>query len=86
VDGAILDAYAGAYHTPMGRLVVTRDGGALSGVLGEGRAARLVPETESRFAVDGGGNSVEFHRDADGRITHAVIRAGGQEIRATRIQ
>lgn len=84
VAPAILDAYTGTYDTPMGPLVVTRDGDSLAGTLGEEGAARLIPETESRFAVGGGGNTVEFFRDADGRVTHAIIRAGGQEIRATR--
>jgi hypothetical protein len=82
VAPAILDAYTGTYDTPMGPLVVTRDGDGLAGTLGEEGAARLIPETESRFAVGGGGNTVEFFRDADGRVTHAIIRAGGQEIRA----
>jgi hypothetical protein len=84
VPAAVLDAYTGTYDTPMGPLVVTRDADGLAGVLGEEGAARLVPETETRFAVGGGSSTVEFYRDEAGRVTYAVIRAGGQEIRATR--
>lgn len=84
VPAAVLDTYTGTYDTPMGPLTVTRDAQGLAGTLGEEGAARLVPETETRFAVDGGGSTVEFVRDAGGRVTHALIRAGGQEIRATK--
>lgn len=85
VAAALLDAYAGRYDTPMGPLVITRDTAGLAGVLGEEGAARLIPESDTRFAVNGGSNSVEFIRGQDGRVTHAIIRAGGQEIRAVRV-
>ena len=86
VAPALLDAYAGRYDTPMGPLVVTRAADGLSGVLGEEGAARLIPQSETVFTVGPGSNTIEFFRAPDGRTTHALIRAGGQEIRATRLQ
>ncbi len=83
---AVLDLYTGTYETPMGPLVVTRDADGLAGTLGEEGAARLVPESETRFAVGAGGSTVEFFRGTDGRTTHAIIRAGGQEIRAPKLR
>jgi CubicO group peptidase (beta-lactamase class C family) len=80
----VLRAYAGRYDTPMGPLTVTADADGLAATLGEEGSARLVAETESRFAVGGGSNTVEFVRGPDGRPTHVIIRAGGQEIRGTR--
>lgn len=84
LPSALLDAYAGTYRTPMGPLVVTRDAGGLSGTLGDEGAARLVPESSTRFRV-GASSSVEFIAAPDGRVTQAIIRAGGQEIRAPRV-
>jgi hypothetical protein len=36
--------------------------------------------------VGAGDNTVEFFRGTDGRATHAIIRAGGQEIRALKVR
>ncbi|MBB4639534.1 serine hydrolase [Longimicrobium terrae] len=85
VAPGILDAYTGRYDTPMGPLTVTRDADGLEGTLGTEGSARLIAISETRFSVGGNSNTVDFVRGADGRVTHAIIRAGGQEIRATRV-
>lgn len=85
VAPGILDAYTGRYDTPMGPLTVTRDADGLQGTLGAEGSARLIAISETRFSVGGNSNTVDFVLGADGRVTHAIIRAGGQEIRATRV-
>jgi CubicO group peptidase (beta-lactamase class C family) len=76
----LLAAYAGTYDTPAGQFTVTLERGRLfGGLAGYGRAA-LVAHSLTTFETLIGDASVQFSRDAAGRVTQVTIKAGGQTI------
>lgn len=81
-----LDAYTGAYRSPLGLLTISRRGDRLFARLDESSSNELLPRTAERFYVESVGADVVFVSDADGRVSHMLLLLGGQEIQADRIR
>jgi CubicO group peptidase (beta-lactamase class C family) len=84
VPTALLARYAGRYSSPFGPLDVTNDGGRLTARLLDQPPSAMLPMSDSTFLMEGMGVPIEFVSGADGRITHAIVSAGG-EIRLPRV-
>ncbi|HEY3041895.1 MAG TPA: DUF4440 domain-containing protein [Pyrinomonadaceae bacterium] len=85
VDRRLYDSYVGEYEIGGGRsLIVSKEGEILIGRVPLRPKFELIPKSETEFIRhndEGGyGDEIEFIREADGRVTHAVLRDGDQEI------
>lgn len=72
-----LRSYVGRYMSPYGVLEVTLKDARLMGRLPDQPASALLPMSNTRFLMEGMGVPIEFVR-ADGRVTHAIVSAGGE--------
>jgi ketosteroid isomerase-like protein len=86
VDPATFDAYLGDYETPFGVLSITKEGDRLFGQPGGDSKQELIAESMDNFNVPGVGAKVKFVKDANGKVTHAVINIQGQDIQAKKIK
>ncbi len=92
IDRRIYDSYVGEYEIGRDRsLIISQEGGILIGRVPLRPKFELIPKSETEFIRhndEGGyGDEIVFIRDADGRVTHAVLRDGDQEIwRARKIK
>lgn len=87
LDPKLLDEYAGVYQPSSAiRLRVYRMGDKLilEGV--DGTAYDLIPESADTFMIKGTPAKHIFVRDSSGKVTHLVMSAMGQEIRAVKVQ
>lgn len=83
----LLDEYAGEYQVSQSiRLQVYREGDKLviEGI--GGTAHELVPESANTFFIKGSPTKYTFVKNEGGKVTHIVMRAIGQEIKAVRVQ
>lgn len=80
VSAAVLDRYVGEYTTPTGNVVTFRRDGMTLFVKppGTNPEAPLVARSEIRFR-DPQGRIFEFHVDAQGRATGALLEQGGAQ-------
>jgi CubicO group peptidase (beta-lactamase class C family) len=83
----MLETYVGIYeieNRPGRGLTVTMEGDQLMGQPMGGPRMALFAEAEGKFFFKAAAAQVEFVKDAVGTITHAVISAGGRDIKAVR--
>jgi CubicO group peptidase (beta-lactamase class C family) len=82
-----LDRYAGTYQLePRNNMVVTVNGGRLSGKLGNQAALPFFPESETRFFARAVDAQIEFSGGgADGKPTQLILHQSGRSTRARRL-
>jgi CubicO group peptidase (beta-lactamase class C family) len=73
-----LASYAGVYLSPFGELEIRNDGGRLTARLVDQPASEMLPLSDSSFFMEAMGVPIEFVEGADGAVTHAIVRAGGE--------
>jgi len=87
LSASVLSSYVGEYELvneagrPM-KLSVQLKGDQLAAVPAAGGGFSLVPESETVFSA--GGARVEFFRDAQGAVTHFIVRTVEGDMKATR--
>ena len=86
VDVKSLDAYLGQYDAPIGKLTITRRGDRLFGEPEGDSKEELIPQSENRFSVPTVGADLTFVKDANGQVTHVLIRVGGREMQAKKVK
>lgn len=82
------DDFVGRYAldaAPQFILTFTRSGDSLFTQATGQQKFPIYPTSDSTFALRVVEASVSFHRDADGRVTHATLHQGGEQ-RATRLE
>lgn len=86
LDRKALDACAGLYRLESGKLieVARKDSYLLAGVRGGG-AGTYFPAAANRFVSNTDDEEILFERDAAGRVSALVLRAGGKDSRAVPI-
>lgn len=87
LDPEILKAYEGEYQLGPGvRLAVRLAGHHLVAQATGQPEVDLEPRSETTFAVPSVGADLAFVRDSDGAVTGLVLRQGGREIEAPRVE
>ena len=85
VPQATLQSYAGTYETPAGRLLVALpEDGQMTVKLGGQEAIPVLAVTQTEFRLVGVDARVAFQVEA-GKVTGAVIKQGGRELPAKRV-
>lgn len=87
-DASGFDAFAGRYaldNAPAFVLTFTRAGDSLFTQATGQPKVPIFPTSDSSFALRIVEASVSFHRDAEGKVTHAILHQGGEQ-RATRLE
>ncbi|MEZ4588913.1 MAG: serine hydrolase [Gemmatimonadales bacterium] len=88
-DPKKFDQFVGRYAldaNPDFVLTFTREGDSLfTQATGQPRIP-IVPQSDSSFALTVAPASATFQKDADGKVTGLVMRQGGQELHATRLE
>lgn len=87
LDTKLLDEYTGEYQlSPTIRLLVYKESDKLiiEGV--GGSVHELVPESANTFLIKGSPTKHIFVRDGSGKVTHLVMNAMGQELKAVKIR
>lgn len=80
VDPKILDAYAGEYEYANGdHVIVAREGDTLTSQRTGRPKVTLNPASETQFIINGTDSQMTFFKDAEGRVTHFIIRRGARE-------
>jgi aryl-alcohol dehydrogenase-like predicted oxidoreductase len=87
LQAAVLDRYVGAYEMASGMTInVRRAGqGLAAGPAGQQEIA-LSTLSEIRFAVPGGGPTLEFQVDGAGTVTGIIMEQGGQRMPGSRVR
>ena len=84
VPRSTLERYAGSYDAPMGKLTVALPAeGPMTVQLGGQRAIPVAAISQSEFRTIGVDARVEFLIE-DGKVTTAVLKQGGRELKAKR--
>lgn len=78
VPAEALARYAGRYSSPFGPLEVTQGGGRLTARLLDQPPSAMLPLSERSFLIERMGVPIAFVAGPDGRITHAIVTAGGE--------
>ena len=82
---ALLASYAGVYEVTPGRQAVVTATGDLLFIQGLNEPKLpLLPQTETQFMSTATPTGFEFVKDAQGRVTHMIVRGDGGEQRAVR--
>ena len=82
----VLSQYVGNYQlAPNVVMAMTLDNGALFTQLPGQPKFAVVPESETRFALQGVPAAIEFEKDASGVVTAAVLHQNGRTARAPRM-
>jgi tetratricopeptide (TPR) repeat protein len=82
VEEKILNRYLGEYDSPLGRLIVSRDGQQLYVELVGQSKEEVSAESETRFYAQGIRAYITFLSDSKGVVTDMVVEAGGQKLTA----
>ncbi len=86
VDPKIYDSYAGQYElAPNFILTITAEDGRLMGQASGQPKLELFPESETRFFGTAVSVELTFVKDATGQVTHLILRQGGQDTTARKI-
>jgi CubicO group peptidase (beta-lactamase class C family) len=86
VDPRVYDDYVGEYEVAMlGVITITREGDRLFGQPSGESKEELIPKSGAQFSVPSIGAEVVFVRDEKGKVTHIIIRHGGQEMQGKKI-
>jgi CubicO group peptidase (beta-lactamase class C family) len=83
----VLDAYVGEYELAPGFILTVRREGAtlLARATGQ-QETTLLPQTETRFAVQQVDATIEFERDAAGKVVRLVLTQGGRTMPGPKIR
>ena len=87
VDTATLDTYTGKYVVPGGVkavLTIERSGDHLTIQENDEPKQTLLPESATQFFSTASDDVIRFESDAQGHVTHLILRTGGQDIRIPR--
>lgn len=87
IDPQVYDDYVGRYDSPIFAFAVVREGDRLVAIPEEKERpqAELSPESETEFFIKGRDVQIVFMRDRKGRVTHALLRLNGADVRAQRV-
>jgi hypothetical protein len=81
----VIEPYVGDYVLDGDFVIsITSDGGQLFASYPGQPKARLLAESETQFFPEGNALRLTYERDAKGRVTHLVVRTGGQSLEAKR--
>lgn len=87
VAAEVLDTYVGEYELAPGfTVVVRRDGTTLRATPTNQPETTLLARSETRFDIQEVTASVEFQRDAEGRVTGLTLYQGGQVVPGRKIR
>lgn len=86
LDTKAFDDYLGKYDSPLGVLTITREGDKLFAQPEGNSKEELVAKAPAKFQVTNVGAEVEFVRDDQGRVGKMLIRIGGQQMEAKRLE
>jgi CubicO group peptidase (beta-lactamase class C family) len=87
VDPALFDAYAGDYRLSPGRLLtITREKSRLMAQATGDEKRQAIPSSETEFVVKDANARLTFDRPEGGQARRVVLRWGGQELPAERIE
>lgn len=84
IDPGTLNRFAGRYSSPFGPLTISSDGRQLIATLLDQPSSSMLPLSDHAFLMESMNVPIEFVQDANGTVSHAVVRAGG-EIRLPRL-
>jgi hypothetical protein len=83
----VLDAYVGEYQlAPNFIITIRREGAGLRGRATGQNEVTLLPQTETRFALQEVEATVEFERDASGKVVRLQLTQGGRTNPAPKIK
>jgi CubicO group peptidase (beta-lactamase class C family) len=87
LDPATYDNYEGRYALATNLvLTVTREGDRLM-IQGTGQAKiEILPESETRFFINGSDAMINFMKISNGSVTQLILQQGGSEMSAARIK
>lgn len=86
VDGKILEAYAGSYEvTPEFTFAITKEQDKLFLQAQEQEKLEMFPETETKFFLKVNDAEFVFVKDDSGKVTKAIMKQGGREADAKKI-
>jgi tetratricopeptide (TPR) repeat protein len=85
IDPNTFDDYVGKYDSPMGPIIISRDGDKLFGAPQGESKIELVPKATGKFEIPSLSIQVEFVRDGQGRVIKMLIVQGGQPMEAKRV-
>ena len=83
IPASDLSRFAGLYSSPFGPLQISSDGRRLTARLQDQPASEMLPLSNNEFFMESMGVPITFVTGEGGRVTHALVRAGG-EIRLER--
>src|SRR5262249_8500093 len=86
VEPAVLATYVGVYEFPKFSIAITLENGQLMEQAGNQRKFPIFPQPQSKFFLKAVPARLEFFRDANGRISHLVLRQNGVDTRGERKQ
>jgi CubicO group peptidase (beta-lactamase class C family) len=87
VDEKTLESYAGQYELASGVfLVVRREGNRLYGQPTDQPQVELQAESDTKFSLKAAGAEITFVKDAEGQVTHLLLRQGRRNVEAKRIK
>jgi len=86
IDSKVFDDYIGKYDSPLGVILVTRDGDRLFAQPEGSAKEELIARSTMRFHVTSVQADVEFVRDEKGQVAKMVIRMSGQVIEAKKVK
>ncbi|MGH9751920.1 MAG: DUF3471 domain-containing protein, partial [Blastocatellia bacterium] len=82
-----LSDYIGVYEIAANQLVtITLEGDRLMGTMTGQPKVELSPASETWFIVKDANAEARFIKDAQGRVTHLIIRLNGDDLRARKIK
>lgn len=86
VNETILKTYVGTYKVDFEvDVVITLEGGQLYGEPTQQRKLRLVPKSNTRFALEEIGAELEFNTNEKGLVDSFTFIRGGEKIKALRM-
>ena len=86
IDAKIYERYAGQYETPMGLLMVTREGDKLMAQPKGEQKFELAPLSETHFSAATVGAQITFVKDGRGRVTHLLVNVNGKDMQGRKIK
>ncbi len=87
VDPKIYDAYAGRYRLNSDmQLTITREGDRLMAEPTGQPKHEIFPESETEFFLKVADVRLTFVKDSAGKVTHLMVRHGGVEEKAMRLE